>query len=159
MNYLNDIIHSNIGWFHFITAVIAMITGTIVLVNIKGTIFHKRTGYIYVLSMLLLNISAFFIMNFGSFSLFHFFAIVSLVSILGGMIPTLKRGKNWFAYHFYFMSWSVVGLYCAFWAEVGTRFVDNMKDFWWMVALATFITAFIGSRIINKEAKKLNLKK
>jgi hypothetical protein len=33
-----------------------------------------------------------------------------------------------------------------------------MKDFWWMVALATFITAFIGSRIINKQAKKLNLR-
>ncbi len=158
MNYLDQIIHSNIGWFHFLTAVLAMITGSIVLLNKKGTIFHKRIGYIYVTSMLLLNVSSFFIMSFGSFSLFHFFAIVSLVSIFGGMLPTIKKGKNWFGYHFYFMNWSVVGLFCAFWAEVGTRFVDNMKDFWWMVALATFITAFIGSRIINREAKKLNMK-
>ena len=158
MNYLNQIIHSSIGWFHFITAVLAMVTGTMVLLNKKGTIFHKRTGYVYVVSMLLLNISSFFIMNFGSFSLFHFFAIVSLVSIFGGMLPTIKKKKNWLGYHFYFMSWSVVGLYCAFWAEVGTRFVNNMRDFWWMVALATFITAFIGSRIINREAKKINLK-
>ncbi len=155
---LNEIIHSNIGWFHFITAVLAMLTGTIVLLNIKGTLFHKRIGYIYVISMLLLNISSFFIVNFGGFSLFHFFAIVSLVSIFGGMIPTIKKGKNWFGYHFYFMSWSVVGLYCAFWAEIGTRFVGNMKEFWWMVAAATFITSFIGSRIINREAKKLNLR-
>lgn len=158
MNYLDQIIHSNIGWFHFITAVLAMITGSIVLLNKKGTIFHKRIGYIYVASMLLLNVSSFFIMSFGSFSLFHFFAIVSLLSVFGGMLPTIKKGKNWFGYHFYFMNWSVVGLFCAFWAEVGTRFVDNMKDFWWMVALATVITAFIGSRIINREAKKLNLK-
>lgn len=158
MNYLDQIIHSNIGWFHFVTAVLAMITGSIVLLNKKGTIFHKRIGYIYVTSMLLLNVSSFFIMSFGSFSLFHFFAIVSLVSVFGGMLPTIKKGKNWFGYHFYFMNWSVVGLFCAFWAEVGTRFVDNMKDFWWMVALATFITAFIGSRIINREAKKLNMK-
>lgn len=158
MNYLDQIIHSNIGWFHFLTAVLAMITGSIVLLNKKGTIFHKRIGYIYLTSMLLLNVSSFFIMSFGSFSLFHFFAIVSLVSIFGGMLPTIKKGKNWFGYHFYFMNWSVVGLFCAFWAEVGTRFVDNMKDFWWMVALATFITAFIGSRIINREAKKLNMK-
>ena len=155
---LNEIIHSNIGWFHFITAVLAMLTGTIVLLNKKGTLFHKRIGYIYVISMLLLNISSFFIVNFGGFSLFHFFAIVSLVSIFGGMIPTIKKGKNWFGYHFYFMSWSVVGLYCAFWAEIGTRFVGNMKEFWWMVAAATFITSFIGSRIINREAKKLNLR-
>ena len=155
---LNEIIHSNIGWFHFITAVLAMLTGTIVLLNKKGTLFHKRIGYMYVISMLLLNVSSFFIVNFGGFSLFHFFAIVSLVSIFGGMIPTIKKGKNWFGYHFYFMSWSVVGLYCAFWAEIGTRFVGNMKEFWWMVAAATFITSFIGSRIINREAKKLNLR-
>ena len=135
-----------------------MITGTIVLLNKKGTVFHKRTGYIYVTSMLLLNISSFFIVNFGTFSLFHFFVIVSLVSIFGGMIPTIKKKKNWFGYHFYFMSWSVVGLYCAFWAEVGTRFVGNMKQFWWMAAAATIITSIIGSKIINREAKKLNLR-
>jgi len=153
-----DIIHSNIGWFHFITAIIAMITGSIVVLNKKGDKFHKRVGYVYVISMLLLNLSSFLIVNFDGFSIFHFFAIISLVSILGAMIPTLRRSKNWFHYHFYFMNWSVVGLYCAFWAEVGTRFVNNMKDFWWVVAIATGITAFIGSLTINKQAKKLKLR-
>ncbi len=155
---LNDIIHSNIGWFHFVTAVVAMITGTVVLLNAKGTDFHKRIGYVYVLAMVLLNLSSFFIVNFGGFSIFHGFAIISLVSIAGGMLPTIKKKPNWFAYHFYFMNWSVVGLYCAFWAEVGTRFVGNMQQFWWMVALATGITAGIGNIVINKQAKKLNLK-
>ena len=56
------------------------------------------------------------------------------------------------------MSWSVVGLYCAFWSEVGTRFVNNMEEFWWAVMIATFLTAFLGSKIINKNAKKLNIK-
>ena len=126
--------------------------------NKKGTTSHKRVGYVYVFSMLLLNISSFFVINFGGFSLFHFFVIISLVTVLGGIIPTIKRKQNWFSYHFYFMSWSVVGLYCAFWAEIGTRFVGNTKEFWWMVALATFITSFIGSLIINKQPKKLNLK-
>ena len=51
------------------------------------------------------------------------------------------------------MSWSVVGLYSAFWAEVGTRFVGNMQQFWWMVALASGLTAFVGSIIIKREAK------
>lgn len=153
-----DIIDSNIGWFHFVTSLLAMLTGTIVLLNIKGTKFHKRTGYTYVVSMLSLNMSSFFIVNFNGFSLFHFFAIVSLVTISVGIIPTIQKGKNWLHYHFYFMSWSVVGLYCAFWAEVGTRFVGNMRDFWCMVAIATGITAFIGAMIINKQAKKLKLK-
>ncbi len=158
MRTLNEIINSNIGWFHFISAVLAMITGTIVLLNKKGTLFHKRAGYVYVVSMILLNVSSFFIVNFGGFSLFHFFAIISLIAISGGMIPTIKKKKNWLAYHFYFMNWSVVGLYCAFWAELGTRFVGNMQQFWWMVAAATIITSVLGSIVINKEAKKLNLR-
>lgn len=155
---LNDIIHSNIGWFHFITAVLAMLAGTIVIFNKKGSTFHKRVGYVYVISMLLLNMSSFFVINFGGLSLFHFFAIISLLTVFGGIIPTIKKKKNWFGYHFYFMSWSVVGLYCAFWAEIGTRFVGNMKEFWWMVMAATIITSIIGSIIINKQAKKLNLR-
>ena len=155
---MDNIIHSNTGLIHTLVALVAMVTGLIVVFNPKGTIFHKRVGYVYVLSMLLLNITSFFIINFGGFSIFHFFAIVSLLTVLGGMLPALLRIKNWLAYHYYFMSWSVVGLYCAFWAEVGTRFVGNMQQFWWAVALATFITAGIGSVIINKQAKKLNFK-
>ncbi|BAO74246.1 DUF2306 domain-containing protein [Winogradskyella sp. PG-2] len=158
MNFLNDIIHSNIGWFHFILAVLAMLTGTMVLLNKKGTLFHKRSGYIYVFSMLLINISSFFIINFDGFSIFHFFAIMSLATIIGGTLPTIKKKKNWFGYHFYFMSWSVVGLYCAFWSEIGTRFVNNMQQFWWVIVLATLFTVFFGGKIINREAKKINLR-
>jgi uncharacterized membrane protein len=154
MNYLNEIIQNGIGWFHFITSVVALITGLVVILNPKGTLFHKRIGYIYVVSMLSLNISSFFIVNFGGLSLFHFFAIVSLVSIAGGMLPTLQKKENWLAYHYYFMSWSVVGLYCAFWSEIGTRFVGNMKEFWWMVMLATVLTAAVGGAIIHTKAKK-----
>lgn len=54
------------------------------------------------------------------------------------------------------MNWSVVGLYCAFWAEIGVRFFD-MKYFWWVVMLATIVTSILGAILINKEAKKLKL--
>ena len=155
---INDIIHSNIGLFHFITSVLALITGTVVLLNVKGTIFHKRVGYVYVISMLTLNLSSFFIISFGSFSLFHFAALVSLFTILGGMRAAFIRHKNWLVAHYYFMSWSVVGLYAALWSEIGTRFTNSMKDFWWMVAIATFATVAIGARIINKNAKKLKIR-
>ncbi len=155
---LKDIIHSSIGLFHTIMASVAMITGLVVVFNTKGTIFHKRIGYVYVVSMLLLNLSAFFIVNFGGFSIFHFFSIISLATVIAGILPAIRKTKNWFGYHYYFMSWSVVGLYCAFWSEVGTRFVKNMQQFWWAVALATIITILIGNSIIKKQAKKLNLK-
>ena len=146
---------STIGFLHLLFSIISMIKGLIVILNTKGTKFHKRVGYLYVVNMILLNISSFFISNFNGFSIFHFFAIVSLITILAGMYPVLKRSKNWLQKHYYFMAWSVVGLYCAFWSEVGTRFVKNMQDFWWAVAIATFLTAFLGNYFIKKNAKKL----
>lgn len=149
---------STIGYIHLFFAIIAMITGLVVVLNTKGTRFHKRIGYIYVANMLLLNISSFFIFNFNGFSIFHFFAMASLATIFAGMYAVLKKNKNWIYKHYYFMAWSVVGLYCAFWSEVGTRFVNNMQEFWWAVVIATFLTAFIGRKIINKNAKKLTSK-
>ena len=149
---------STLGYFHLVFSVIAMITGLIVVFNTKGTKFHKNIGYIYVINMLLLNISSFFISNFNGFSIFHFFAIISLITIVGGMYPVLKKSKNWIYAHYYFMAWSIVGFYCAFWSEVGTRFVKNMQDFWWAVAITTFLTAFLGAYFINKNAKKLTSK-
>lgn len=146
---------STLGYIHLFFAIVAMLTGLVVVFNTKGTLLHKRIGYVYVANMLALNISSFFISNFNGFSIFHFFAIVSLVTIFGGMYPALKRSKNWLNKHYYFMAWSVVGLYCAFWSEVGTRFVRNMRDFWWVVAIATFLTAFLGAYFINKNAKRL----
>lgn len=146
---------STIGYIHFFFSILAMITGLVVVFNTKGTLFHKKVGYTYVTSMLLLNLTSFFISNFGGFSIFHFFAMVSLITIIAGMYPVLKKTKGWIYKHYYFMSWSVVGLYCAFWSEVGTRFVKNMQDFWWVVAIASFLTAFIGAYVINKNAKKL----
>jgi len=154
---LDSIIHSKIGWLHTITAISAMVFGLLVVFKKKGTKLHKKLGYAYLVSMMLLNCTSFFIVNFRGFSIFHGFAILSLVSVLTGILPALLRTKNWYTMHFYFMNWSVVGLYCAFWAEVGTRFVGNMEQFWWAVAIATGLTAAIGARIINKEAKKLNL--
>lgn len=154
---LDNIIHSNTGLFHTLTAVLAMLFGMLVIVKKKGTTAHKRIGYAYAIMMVLLNVTSFFIFNFGGFSLFHFFSIVSLLTVLAGIIPAYRKSKGWYAKHYYFMSWSVVGLYSAFWAELGTRFVGNMQQFWWVVALASGLTAFIGSIIINKQAKKLNL--
>jgi len=149
------IIHSWTGLFHTITAILAMIFGTMVLLNRKGTKKHRRIGYAYLVNMLLLNLSAFAIYNFGTVNLFHFFALISLFSIVMGIIPAWKRKENWLNRHFYFMNWSVVGLYWAFWAEVGVRFLD-MQYFWWVVMVATLLTSLVGSRIIKSEAKKMD---
>ncbi len=157
MDFLKEInlIHSGLGLFHTIVATLAMVFGTIVLLKPKGTRRHRKLGYGYVVSMSLMIISSFGIYNFGGFSLFHGFSIVSTLSIIMGMYPAIKRSEGWYGKHYYFMSWSVVGLYCAFWAEVGTRLLE-MKYFWWAVMAATMITAGVGAMVINRQRKKLN---
>ena len=150
------IIHSYMGLFHTLMAVLAMISGSMVLLRAKGDLQHRRTGRVYSMSMLLMIVSSFSIYNFGGFSLFHGFSIISFVTLVLGLYPAIRRNGNWFGKHFYFMNWSVVGLYCAFWAEVGVRFFD-MRYFWWVVMVATMATAFAGMILINKAAKKHKL--
>lgn len=147
-------IHSTIGLIHTIFALLAMVLGAVVLLKTKGTRIHVRIGYAYVVCMIGLNGTAFAIYNFGRFSIFHGFALISLGALLGGMIPVMRKSKNWYPKHFYFMNWSVVGLYCAFWSETGTRLL-NGERFWWVVALATLATAMVGKVFIDKKAKVL----
>lgn len=149
-------VHSYLGLFHTSIAFLAMAFGAIVLLRPKGTQRHRQLGYAYIICMVLLNGSAFGIYNFGGKpSLFHAFAIISLVTLVAGLLPAMrKKSKDWYKKHFYFMSWSVVGLYCAFWAETGTRLL-NGKEFWWVVMLATIATSMIGMILINRTAKRL----
>ena len=124
---------SYLGLFHTCCAVLSMIFGALVVLNAKGTGLHRKLGYAYVIAMVFMNLSGFGIL---------------------GVIPAIRRTKDWYKKHFYFMSWSVVGLYCAFWSEVGVRFFD-MQYFWWVVMLATMLTGLIGMLVIKKKAKSL----
>ncbi|WP_338766932.1 DUF2306 domain-containing protein [Bernardetia sp. ABR2-2B] len=153
MIYTN-IVHSSLGSVHLFAAIIAMITGLIVILKgHKGNISHQRIGYIYVFSMLLLNGTAFGIYNFGKFSMFHFFAIVSLVSLTAGMLPMVFNISNKMRFHYRYMSWSVVGLYAAFVAEFFTRFV-HFEYFWVVVMIGTIAVSAIGGYLIEKNAKR-----
>ena len=154
---MESIISSPIGLIHTIVASIAVITGTIVLLNQKGTTFHKRVGYVYAISMLLMNISAFGIYQlFGGFGIFHILALVSLVALIGGMYPVLNRSKvkNWYTDHIRVMSWSIVGLYAAFAAEITVRFFPP-QYFSLMVGLSSGLICFIGAIMIKKRVAKV----
>lgn len=150
-------IHSTLGFIHTASALLAMVTGALVIVNPKMGTLHKRLGYGYVVSMLLLNSTAFQIYHlFGRFGPFHILAIMSLICVLGGIIPALARQhvRNWLHWHYYFMTWSVVGLYAAFWAELFTRTLP-MGQFWPVVLGATGVTSWLGSYFIRKHATRL----
>ena len=153
---MSNIVSSPLGLIHLISAIIALIAGMIVISNKKGTAFHKKVGYLYVFSMLVLNITALFIYRLtGGFNLFHIFVLASLFSIVGGMSAPLfnRKNKNWIITHLEVMSWSVVGLYAAFAAEISVRLVSP-KYFWIAVFLSGGLLTTFGGIFIKRRKKQ-----
>lgn len=155
---MNNLTSGLIGSFHLIVAIVAMITGIMVLIWPKGTQKHKQIGYVYVVAMGLVNLTAFMLYRlFGGFGIFHFFAIVSLLTLWAGMYPIVKRkGKNFVFRHFNYMYWSVVGLYCAFCAEVLTRIPTYfaIPTSWGLFSLLTGLSIFIVMLMATSIFKK-----
>lgn len=146
--------HDELGLVHLISALLSVLLGTVILAARKGTLLHKTVGYAYVLSMLTVNITAFFMYHlFGGFGIFHVAALVSLITLLCGIIPAIRKSpKNWRVYHFIWMYWSVLGLYAAFASELLTRIPKT--PFFGMVGIATgaiMLIGAIGFRINKKK--------
>lgn len=152
---------SAIGWLHLIASILALIFGTWVLITSKGTRAHRRVGYLYTVSMILLIATAFLIYRlFGRFGLFHVAAVVSAVTLAGGMIPAvLRRPKGWLGLHFSFMYWSVFGLYAAFVAELAVRLpvrtmFTSARTFFTTVIVSTLVTMGVGQIIFFAYKKR-----
>jgi hypothetical protein len=151
-----------VGIIHLVASIFALLFGTWVLVGEKGTRAHRKIGYLYAVSMLLLIATAFMIYRlFGRFGIFHVAAIVSMLTLLGGMIPVILRKpkKLWFGLHFSFMYWSVFGLYAAFVAEMAVRLpirttLSSPTTFFTTVAAATLATMLTGQIIFFRNKKK-----
>lgn len=129
---------------HLLASILALISGSLILAMKKGTGIHRKIGYVYAMAMTIVVATAFMIYRlFGGFGIFHIAAIVSGVTLAGGMIPAIRRKpKNWMVMHFSFMYWSVLGLYAAFVSEVLTRVPE--QPFFNMVGIGTGIVMFIG---------------
>lgn len=116
--------HSTVGFVHLIAAGLALAAGTVVMFLPKGGAIHHRLGYVYVLAMTVMLVTAFQIYAlFGTFGVFHWLAVVSSVTLAGGMLPLFLRRPthSYLLYHLSFMYWSVVGLYMAFFGEMAAR--------------------------------------
>lgn len=137
-----------IGIAHTIFAVVAMITGIWVILQPKGGRRHRQIGYLYVGTMLLMLVTAFGIYRlFGGFGIFHFFAVLSFLTLMGGMYPAIRRYKNWLPQHYRLMCWSVAGLYAAFVAEVATRLLP-VKYFGLVVGLGSALVIGVSAYLI-----------
>ena len=142
---MQHLIGDTYGLIHVIAAVIALLSGSLVLIMRKGTRRHKQVGYVYVAGMVVLIATALMIYRlFGGWGVFHYTTLVSLLTLGLGMIPILTKrpSKSWKYLHFSFMYWSVMGLYAAFAAEILTRVPQT--PFFGMVGIATGGILLVG---------------
>lgn len=78
------------GVVHLSAVLPALAVGAFVLLRKKGTRGHKAAGWSWVLLMLVVDISAFFLQRDG-YSWIHIFAVINLVSISAGLIFIKNR--------------------------------------------------------------------
>ncbi len=163
MNF-DHILTNNLGLIHLIASIISLISGSLVLGMSKGTVKHKKVGYVYLIAMVVVLITAFMMYNlYGKWGIFHWMAVLSSLTLIAGFIPIqLKRpAKGYVALHFSFMYWSVIGLYGAFCAEVLVRFPKTVIEsgipnyvFYNMTGVAVALTMGVGAFFFVRNNKK-----
>lgn len=150
---------STLGVVHLVFAVLAILTGAVVLLLPKGTRWHRTVGHLYVASMLGVIVTAFSIYRlFGGFGVFHLAAVAALVTIVPGMAFVLLRRprSSWLERHAGWMAGSYIGLMAAFAAETTTRWIMpavaphlppawRVPLFWGMVIVASAAVGFAGA--------------
>lgn len=104
--------------------------------------------------MIAVNASALLIYElFGGFGLFHWMALLSLLTVLVGYLPARLRGPGWKARHAYFMSGSYVGLIAALAAETFTR--TEWLPFFVAVGVISISVIFIGVLLMMRFIPRL----
>jgi uncharacterized membrane protein len=147
------------GQIHFASAIVALAAGTWVVARPKGTATHRRMGWVYAISMLILNVTALLIYRLtGWFGPFHVAALISLATLIAGITSVWRRrpvGK-WLDRHYFWMAYSYLGLLAATVAETATRvptvqaFVGGPTPMFWIVVVVASVAVFIvGGRIIT----------
>lgn len=149
---MSDILHSSVSAVHLAAALTAMITGTYVLFATKGTLIHRRLGWGYVVSMVILLATAFQIyFLFGRFGVIHWGAVGSVIALLVGIGSVMLRSvaPSWLRWHYLGMGASVTGLYAAFLVESLYRFFPPTY-FWWITMGAANGVFLIGGLLLYR---------
>ena len=148
-----------IGIAHLVFALLALLSGTVVIFRRKGTVSHKRFGYFYVACLLALNLTALMIYRLlGVLGPFHVLALVSIATLFAGLVPALRRTPGWLDRHYRAMSWSYVGLCAAFVAEILVR-TPLVRGIGWGFGIAVLAgssaVALVGGVIIRRRRRSV----
>jgi uncharacterized membrane protein len=143
---------STIGWVHAVFGMLSLTTGTIVILSRKGNrLNHRFWGYFYLFSMVATNVTSLVIYDLtGTFNMFHWSALFSLVTLMFGMLPIFNhRPKGgWLPRHAHFMAGSYLGVVLATAAEITSRL--PFGSFWGTVNITVAIGSVIGVFLITR---------
>jgi uncharacterized membrane protein len=143
------------GSIHAVLAMLGIVVGSIQLLRPKGGSMHRALGYAFVYTMLVADGTAMLVFQFtGRFNILHVGAIVNLLCIVLAIVPVLRspRPSNWKNQHYYWISWSYVGLLAAAATELVVRTSPSAtREQAWMVTAATsVVVTAIGYVLINR---------
>lgn len=143
------------GAIHTILAVSSIAVGMIQVLRRKGGPAHRARGYAYVYALLIADGAAMLVFQFtGKFNIFHVGAVANLACIVAAMVPLLRspRPPNWKYLHYYFMSWSYVGLLAAAATEIVVRasHLETRGQGWMVTMVMTAIVTVIGYILIER---------
>ncbi len=155
---------TRVGQAHMIAGLIALVIGPVILFRPKGTLGHRTLGYLYVILMAGVNISALTMYDLtGGPNLFHFFAALSLVTITPGIYFAIRARTTGDATklisHYHFMTWSYFGLFAAFISQIATHLGPNPFGteipIFALIGGGTGLAAILASVLINWNAKRI----
>lgn len=143
------------GAIHTLLAMLGIVVGLIQLLRPKRGPAHRARGYAFVYAMLIGDGAAMLIFQFtGQFNILHVGAIVNLACVVAAVIPVLRdpRPRNWKNQHYYWMSWSYVGLLAAAATElvVRTHHPATKEQAWMVTAATSMLMTVIGYVLINR---------
>ena len=143
------------GAIHTVLAMLCIAVGLLQLVRPKRGPGHRARGYAFVYAMLVADGAIMLVYRFtGQFNIFHAAAIWNLISIVFAVIPVLRtpRPANWKLQHYYWISWSYVGLVAAAVTEFVVRTVGlaTRGQAWTVSAVIAIVVTAIGYILIER---------
>jgi uncharacterized membrane protein len=143
------------GAIHTVLAMLGIVVGLVQLVRPKGGSIHRALGYAFVYAMLIADGTAMLVFQFtGRFNILHIGAIANMFCIILAIVPVLRspRPSNWKNQHYYWMSWSYVGLLAAAATELVVRnsHLATREQAWALTAATSVVVTAIGYVLINR---------
>jgi hypothetical protein len=144
-----------VGAIHGVLALSGIVVGLIQLLRPKRGAGHRARGYAFVYAMLIADGAAMLIFQFtGRLNILHFGAMANMTCIVLGIVPLLRspRPANWKLQHYYFISWSYVGLLSAAATQLmqRTMHLTSQAQAWMVIAVASIVVTAIGFVLIAR---------